>query len=34
MREIRKLEDEEDFDLWKLDRNASEETHAAEFARK
>jgi hypothetical protein len=25
---------EEDFDLWKLDRDASEETHQAEFALK
>ncbi len=32
MREIRKKEVEEDFDLWKIGRDSAEETHQAEFA--
>jgi len=32
MREIRKEEVEVDFDLWKIGRDAAEETHQAEFA--
>jgi hypothetical protein len=34
MRENREEEHDEDFDLWKLDRGAEEETHQAEFADK
>jgi hypothetical protein len=34
MKEIRKLEEAEDLDLWKLFRFAVEETHQAEFALK
>jgi len=34
MRETYEKPREEDFDLWKLDRNAEEETHQAEFALK
>jgi hypothetical protein len=34
MRENHDKPVEEDFDLWKLDRDATEETHQAEFALK
>lgn len=34
MRENNGKPTEEDFDLWKLDRDAEEETHQAEFALK
>jgi len=34
MREKQEEEHDEDFDLWKLDRDAQEETHQAEFADK
>jgi hypothetical protein len=34
MREIVEKPREEDFDLWKIDRNAEEETHQAEFVLK
>jgi hypothetical protein len=34
MREDQEEASEEEFDLWKLDRNAQEETHQAEFALK
>jgi len=34
MRETPEASSERDFDLWKLDRDAQEETHQAEFALK
>ena len=34
MRENEEQASGEDFDLWKLDRDAQEETHLAEFALK
>ena len=34
MRETRVEVVDQDFDLWKLDRDAQEETHQAEFATK
>jgi len=34
MKEIRKRPVGEDFDLWKIGRDAAEETHQAEFASK
>jgi len=34
MRETPEESSERDFDLWKLDRDAQEETHQAEFALK
>jgi hypothetical protein len=34
MREKQEETSDEDFDLWKIDRNAQEETHQAEFALK
>jgi len=34
MRETLEEVAEQDFDLWKLDRDAQEETHQAEFALK
>jgi len=34
MRETRVEVVDQDFDLWKLDRDAQEETHQAEFALK
>jgi len=34
MKETPEETDERDFDLWKLDRDAQEETHQAEFALK
>jgi hypothetical protein len=34
MRETPEESGESDFDLWKLDRDAQEETHQAEFALK
>jgi len=34
MRDMEEIESELDFDLWKLDRDAQEETHQAEFALK
>jgi hypothetical protein len=34
MRETPEEVVERDFDLWKLDRDAQEETHQAEFAQK
>jgi len=32
MREIFERPEEEDFDLWKIDRHSEEETHQVEFA--
>ena len=34
MSEIRKKEVEEDFDVWKIGRDAAEKTHQAEFTSK
>ena len=34
MREPNETADEEEFDLWKIDRNSAEETHQAEFVLK
>jgi len=34
MQEIYERPEEEDFDLWKINRNAEEETHQVEFALK
>jgi hypothetical protein len=34
MRNLNEPSDEDEFDLWKIDRNSAEETHQAEFALK
>ena len=34
MSELDEINDEDEFDLWKIDRSSAEETHQAKFALK